>query len=179
MSAHSFLSVLRYLLLPHVAQLLSSRHESQPVRQAAHCAIVELVVYMAYVLRAHFSHVSPSRLHVAQSATTQLLHTVSVVLVQAVFTPVLHVSLAAHVLHGVIPEEENVLPASHGVLHAVFVFTAQAVLTLVVHVSHGLHGVFPEEENVLPASHGILHTVFAFLVQAVLTPAVHLASAVQ
>ena len=41
-------------------------------------------------------------------------HTVSVVLVQAVFTPAVHVASAAHVLHPVaFPEAEKFAPAVH------------------------------------------------------------------
>ena len=41
-------------------------------------------------------------------------HTVSVVLVQAVFTPAVHVEEAAHVEHGAVPAVENVDPATQG-----------------------------------------------------------------
>ena len=41
------------------------------------------------------------------------LHVVSVVVVQMVLTPVVHVEPAAHVLHGVYPKLEKVVPAAH------------------------------------------------------------------
>ena len=82
----------------------------------------------------------------------------SVVLVQAVLTPVVHVASAIHAAHGVLPEAEKAVPATHGTtgLHTVSVVTVQAVLTPAVHVesaAHVLHpGAFPEAENV-PAAH--------------------------
>ena len=41
-------------------------------------------------------------------------HTVSVVLVQVVFTPAAHVEAAAHGEHGAFPEEDQVDPAAQG-----------------------------------------------------------------
>ena len=83
------------------------------------------------------------------------LHTVSVVSVQAVLTPAVHVEL--HASHGVLPEAENVELATHGTgLHTVSVVLVQAVLTPVVHVAsvvHAAHGVRPEAEKVVPAAH--------------------------
>ena len=111
------------------------------------------------------------------------VHMVSVVLMQAFFTPAVHVASAVHVVHGAFPEAEKDVPATHGTgLHTVSVVSVQAVLTPAVHVAsavHALHGDFPEAEKDVPATHGTgLHTVSAVLVQAVLTPAVHVASAV-
>ena len=65
-------------------------------------------------------------------------HTVFFVVVQAVLTPAVHVEAAAHVVHGVLPEVEKDVPATHGTtgagLHTVFVVVVQAVLTPAVHV---------------------------------------------
>ena len=47
------------------------------------------------------------------------LHTVSVVVVQAVLTPRVHVEAAVQVVHGALPQVEKVLSASHGTLGAV------------------------------------------------------------
>ena len=51
------------------------------------------------------------------------LHTVSTVVVQAVLTPAVHVEAAAQVVHGVrhgvLPDVEKVLPASHGTVHTI------------------------------------------------------------
>ena len=47
--------------------------------------------------------------------TVLTLHTVSVVVMQAVLTPVAHEEAAAQVVHGALPEAENVVPATHGV----------------------------------------------------------------
>ena len=106
------------------------------------------------------------------------LHTVSVVVVQAVLTPAVHVE--AQAVHGVLPEVEKVLPASHGTLHAVSVVVVQAVLTPAVHVeAQAVHGVLPEVEKFVPATHGTLHAVSVVVVQAVLTPRVHVEAAVQ
>ena len=84
------------------------------------------------------------------------MHTVSFVAVQAVLTPVVHVASAVHALHGVLPEAEKDVPATHGTgLHTVSAVLVQAVLTPVVHVAsavHALHGVLPEAESV-PAAH--------------------------
>ena len=88
-------------------------------------------------------------------------HTVFVVVVQAVLTPAVHVAAAAHVVHGVLPEVEKDVPATHGTLHAVSVFVVQAVLTPAVHVAaaaQALHGVLPEVEKDVPASHGGWHS---------------------
>jgi len=65
-----------------------------------------------------------SAAHVAQGAVPKAekvspathgtgLHTVSVVLVQAVFTPAAHVESAAHVVQGAVPKAEKVVPAAH------------------------------------------------------------------
>ena len=42
------------------------------------------------------------------------LHAVFFVVVHAVLTPAAHVEASAQVVHGALPEAENVLPASHG-----------------------------------------------------------------
>ena len=69
------------------------------------------------------------------------MHTVSVVVLQAVLTtPAVHVEASAQVVHGVMPEVEKLLPASHGTtLHTVSVVVLQAVLTPVVHVASAVH----------------------------------------
>jgi len=83
--------------------------------------------------------------HTKQQYTELTLHTVFFVVVQAVFVrggrdgghP------SEHVVHGVLPEVEKVLPASHGTLHAVSVVVLQAVFTPAAHVevsAHGEHG---------------------------------------
>jgi hypothetical protein len=85
------------------------------------------------------------------------VHAVSVVVVQVVLTPAAHVEGSAQAVHGVLPEVENVFPASHGTLHAVSIVVVQAALTPAAHVegsAHAVHGVLPEVENVFPASHG-------------------------
>ena len=57
-------------------------------------------------------------------------HTVSVVLVQAVFTPASpHVEAAAHAPHGALPVAEKVEPISQATWHTVSVVVVQAVLT--------------------------------------------------
>ena len=79
------------------------------------------------------------------------------VVVQVVLTPRVHVEATAQVVHGMLPEAEKVLPATHGTLHAVSVFVVQAALTPAVHVAaaaQALHGMLPEVEKVWPASHG-------------------------
>ena len=43
------------------------------------------------------------------------LHTVSAVTLQAVFTPAVHVAVAAHVVHGDVPDADQVVPATHAV----------------------------------------------------------------
>ena len=107
------------------------------------------------------------------------VHMVSVVLMQAFFTPAVHVASAVHVVHGAFPEAEKDVPATHGTgLHTVSVVLVQAVLTPNKHVAptvHALHGVFPEAEKDVPATHGTWHTVSVVSVQEVLTPAVHVA----
>ena len=45
-------------------------------------------------------------------------HTVSVVLVQAVCAPYVHVASTMHAAHGEPPEEDQVEPARHGVGHS-------------------------------------------------------------
>ena len=52
--------------------------------------------------------------HRVGGLTFAALHTKSVVVVQAVLTPAAHVEASAQVVHGALPEAENVLPASHG-----------------------------------------------------------------
>ena len=85
------------------------------------------------------------------------MHTVSVVAVQAVFTPLVHVGAAAHATHGAMPAEK-VVPAAHATWHTVSVVLVQAVLTPAVHVASAaqvLHpGAFPEAEKFVPATHG-------------------------
>ena len=108
-------------------------------------------------------------------------HTMSVVAVQAVFTPPVHVEAAAHAAHGALPEAENAMPAPHGTtaLHTMSVVAVQAVFTPAVHVgaaAHAAHGALPETEKVVPATHATWHTVSDVLVQAVFTPVVHVAS---
>ena len=79
-------------------------------------------------------------------------------MVQAVLTPAVHVASAIHAAHGVLPEAEKDVPATHGTgLHTVSVVSVQAVLTPAVHVesvAHVLHPVaFPEAEKFAPAVH--------------------------
>ena len=114
-------------------------------------------------------------------------HTMSVVAVQAVFTPPVHVEAAAHAAHGALPEAENAMPATHAVidgtsLHTTSVVAVQAVFTPPRHVgaaAHATHGALPEAENAMPAPHGTtaLHTMSVVAVQAVFTPAVHVGAA--
>ena len=84
------------------------------------------------------------------------MHTVSVVAVQAVFTPLVHVEAAAHATHGAMPAEK-VVPAAHATRHTVSAVFVQAVFTPAVHVAsaaHVLHPVaFPEAEKFVPAAH--------------------------
>ena len=84
------------------------------------------------------------------------MHTVSVVAVQAVFTPLVHVGAAAHATHGAMPAEK-VVPAAHATRHTVSAVLVQAVFTPAVHVAsvvHVLHPVaFPEAEKFAPAVH--------------------------
>ena len=95
-----------------------------------------------------FNHVTfnrkyPMIKHTPNNNTVLTLHTVFFVVVQVVLTPAVHVALAAHIVHGVLPEVEKVLPASHGTLHAVSVVVLQAVFTPAAHVevsAHGEHG---------------------------------------
>ena len=99
-------------------------------------------------------------------ATGGLLHTVSIVLVQTVLTPWVHVATAAPFwpqwVHGALPEAEKVAPVTHaGIgagLHERSLNVVQAVLTPWVHVvrcAQVAHGVFPdpEVEKVAPAMH--------------------------
>ena len=94
-----------------------------------------------------------------------VLHTVSVVVVQARPTPFAppHVDSAAHGAHGAYPDEEKVLPPVHGVLplHTVSAVAVHTVLTPSppqdAPPAHGAHGVYPDEEKVLPSAHGVVH----------------------
>ena len=110
---------------------------------------------------AHFETPSSSRPHsLTKHEVGMGLHSVSVVLLQAVLTPAVHVAPAAQAVHGAIPEAENDVPAAHATWHTVSVVLVQVVLTPLktptVHVesaAHVLHpGAFPEAENV-PAAH--------------------------
>ena len=71
-------------------------------------------------------------------------------------TPAVHVELAVHALHGVLPEAEKDVPATHGTgLHTVSAVLVHTVLTPAMHVAsaaHVLHGLYPKTENV-PAAH--------------------------
>ena len=51
---------------------------------------------------------------VTEESVGATLHTVSVVLVQVVFTPNAHAEAAAHGEHGAFPEEDQVDPAAQG-----------------------------------------------------------------
>ena len=141
------------------------------------CRALSITTYSSHISFERSTDVFTTR--GKKEATKLTLHTVSVVVVQAVLTPIWpHVdSPSAQVVHGVLPEVENVLPASHGTtLHAVSVVAVQAVLTPAAHVEASaqvVHGVLPEVENVLPASHGTLHAVSVVVLQAVFTPAAH------
>ena len=55
----------------------------------------------------------PVALDAQQACLVAGLHTVSVVVVQAVLTPSVHVDLAVQALHGSLPEVEKVVPATH------------------------------------------------------------------
>ena len=100
--------------------------------------------------------------HTNNNDTVLTLHAVSVVVVQAVLIPAVHTvgEATAQVVHGVLPEVEKLLPASHGTLHAVSVVVLQAVLTPVAHVASTaqvVQGALPEVEKDVPASHGTGH----------------------
>ena len=56
-------------------------------------------------------------------------------MVQAVLTPNKHVAPTVHALHGVFPEAEKDVPATHGTWHTVSVVSVQEVLTPAVHVA--------------------------------------------
>ena len=138
------------------------------------CRALSITTYSSHISFERSTDVFTTR--GKKEATKLTLHTVSVVVVQAVLTPIWpHVdSPSAQAVHGVLPEVENVLPASHGTtLHAVSVVGVQAVLTPIwPHVdspsAQVVHGVLPEVENVLPASHGTtLHAVSVVVEQAV------------
>ena len=78
-------------------------------------------------------------------------------MVQAVFTPAVHVEEAAHVSQGAVPAVENVDPATHATWHTVSVVLVHDVFTPAPHVesaAHGEQGVFPEEDHVEPAEQG-------------------------
>ena len=62
------------------------------------------------------------------------LHVVSVVSVQAVLTPAVHLESVAHDLHGAFPESEKDVPAAHATWHTVSAVLVQTVLTPAVHV---------------------------------------------
>ena len=57
---------------------------------------------------------TPRARHRAGGLTFVALHTESVVVVQAVLTPVVHVEAAAQVVHGMLPDVEKDVPATHG-----------------------------------------------------------------
>ena len=87
--------------------------------------------------------------------------------VHAFFTPAPpHVEVGAHVSHGALPEEENVVPGLHAIWHTVFAVWMQAVFTPagshVEPAAHAAHSSLPDAEKVLPPIHGTgspLHTV--------------------
>ena len=90
-------------------------------------------------------------------STAGTLHTVFVVVAQAVLTPAPpHVPSASQLEHGAVPDVDQVDPATHGTSHTVSAVFEQAVLTPAGHVAsaaHVLHGAFPEAEKVVPATH--------------------------
>ena len=110
-----------------------------------------------------FVHVSRRSADAATGATGAALHTVSVVVVQVVLTPFVHVSTAAHALQGAVPAADQVAPAlqaaaAGAALHTVSVVVVQAVFTALVHVASAaqvVQGVLPEAEKVVPAAHAV------------------------
>ena len=58
---------------------------------------------------------------------------------QAVFTPAVHVELAAHVAHGATPGADQVEPATHAMWHTLFAVLMQAVFTPAAHVESAVH----------------------------------------
>ena len=93
------------------------------------------------------------------------LQIVSDDVVQAVFTPTVHVASAAHAAHGAVPAGDQFKPATHGTskLHTVLAVAIQAVFTPAVHVAsaaHTAHGAVPNPEKVVPATHGASLQVF-------------------
>ena len=65
----------------------------------------------------------------ASHGGTTAVHTMSVVAVQAVLTPTVHVESAVHAAQGALPEAEKVLPAAHATWHTVSVVVVHAVFT--------------------------------------------------
>ena len=124
---------------------------------------------------AHFETPSSSRPHsLTKHEVGMGLHSVSVVLLQAVLTPAVHVAPAAQAVHGAIPEAENDVPAAHATWHTVSVVLVQAVFTPapphVESAAHASHGALPVAEKVEPITQATWHIVSVVVVQAVLTP---------
>ena len=102
------------------------------------------------------------------------LHTLFVVVVQAVSTPDQQVLAVEHAAHGACPVVDHVVPASQGTSHTVFVVAVQVVCTPPVHIESAVHaaqGALPDPDHVAPASHGTSHTVSVVVVHDCLTPA--------
>ena len=142
-------------------------------------------------LAAHDKHGTlPVSDHVVP-ASHGTLHTASVVLVHAIFTPCVHVTSAAHAAHGAFPVGEKVVPASHATWHTVSAVVLHEVLTPAAYDSlgfnlqlrsaaHDSQGSLPFCENEVPPTQGAiapLHTMSAPGTQEVLTPVAHVESA--
>jgi hypothetical protein len=99
--------------------------------------------------------------HTSLQGEEAAAHTVSAVVVQAVSTPSAppHVASAAQLVHGVLPDVDHDVPATHGTLHAVSVVVVQAVSTPsafphVLLAEQIVHGVKPDTDHVEPTTHG-------------------------
>ena len=144
---------------------MSDRGLQAVLTPVPHVASVEQLAQGAYP---DADHVAPT-VHGA-------LHTVSVVVVQAVLTfpAPSHVESAAHTLHGALPDTDHVAPDSHGTSHTVSIVVVQAVLTPLEHMAstaHASHGALPVVDHVEPSAHGTSHTASVVVLHDCLTPA--------